>query len=219
MMSNNNNLNVCKALSTTRMRTYLTASNAPSFEDNKPLELYSWNAEISAAFLFPLHILEVVMRNAVSEALTTVYGANWPQSNGFMRTLPNNGRYNPRNDLTNNTSKHGVVSKIIPELKFVFWEKMFTSRFDGQIWATHFNSAFPNANKQNTIAANRAQIAYDLTNLRKLRNRIAHHEPIFSRNLQAEYDTILNLIEMRCNHTSQWMDAQQKVTTLIPLKP
>ena len=39
------------------------------------IELYRWNAEISCAFMLPQHIVEVAIRNAVSEAISQVYGA------------------------------------------------------------------------------------------------------------------------------------------------
>jgi len=46
------------------------------------LALYEWNAQISGAFMAPLHICEVVIRNAVSDALTDVRNTRsrpWPE--------------------------------------------------------------------------------------------------------------------------------------------
>ena len=34
------------------------------------LKLYEWNAQLSSVMFFPLHIYEVVLRNAVSEAIS-----------------------------------------------------------------------------------------------------------------------------------------------------
>ena len=98
------------------------------------LELYDWNAQVSGAFMAPLHICEVVMRNAVSDALTAVYGARWPWSSVFEASLPASAAgYNPRGDLQRARTAHQTTGKVIPELKFVFWQKMFTSRHDGRL--------------------------------------------------------------------------------------
>lgn len=60
------------------MATYDATVGATSPGDQCALELYAWNALVSAALLMPLHICEVVLRNAVADALQSVYGTNWP---------------------------------------------------------------------------------------------------------------------------------------------
>ncbi len=67
------------ALSSARMSTYETAS----CDSSLALELYAWNAQVSGALLTPLHICEVVIRNAVSDVLESLYGEKWPWSAGF----------------------------------------------------------------------------------------------------------------------------------------
>lgn len=73
------------ALSTARMSTYDLAVVAGG---KSALDLYAWNAEISGALLGPLHLCEIVIRNAISDALTTVYQQNWPWNPSFERSLP-----------------------------------------------------------------------------------------------------------------------------------
>ncbi len=60
-----------RVLSEARVSTYLAAADL-----DRALELYIWNAEISAAFMVPLHICEVSIRNSISDALASVYGDN-----------------------------------------------------------------------------------------------------------------------------------------------
>jgi hypothetical protein len=82
------------ALSANRLGTYEQAKGVtkagiiPPLPLEKALELYAWNAQISAAFMHPLHICEVVVRNGVASAIETVYGSNWPWSPGFLQSLP-----------------------------------------------------------------------------------------------------------------------------------
>lgn len=51
------------------------------------IELYDWNAQVSAAFLAPLHLCEVVIRNAVSDAIAAVYRPLRPWHAGFTAWL------------------------------------------------------------------------------------------------------------------------------------
>ena len=52
-------------LSTPRFNTFLIARDNDVL---RALQLYHWNAQISAAFLFPLHVFEICIRNAVANA-------------------------------------------------------------------------------------------------------------------------------------------------------
>jgi hypothetical protein len=177
------------------------------------LDLYDWNAQISGAFMAPLHICEVVMRNAVSDALTGIYGPRWPWSPVFEASLPSPAvGYNPRRDLQRNSAAHPTTGKVIPELKFVFWQKMFTSRYDTRLWAPHLLRVLPNLDATKTVPQLRADIYDDLEHVRLLRNRIAHHEPVFKRDLRGDLDKITDLIRFRCTTTANWMLASQWVT-------
>src|SRR6266700_954221 len=102
------------------------------------LELYDWNAQVSGAFMAPLHICEVVMRNAVSDALTAVYGARWPWSPVFEASLPAPSvGYNPRRDLQRNRAPHPTTGTGGGGLKGGLWEEMFTRGYDGGLWFPH----------------------------------------------------------------------------------
>jgi hypothetical protein len=126
----------------------------------------------------PLHICEVVIRNAVSDALTAVYGVRWPWSSVFESSLPfQRNVYNPRSDLQVCRRRQVTTGKVVPELKFVFWQKMFTGRYDVRLWDVHLRSVLPNLDPAKTVAQLRQEIYTDLEDVRRLRNRIAHHEP------------------------------------------
>jgi len=115
---------VTDALSRARMGTFETAVGISSNSDPRALALYSWNARVSAALLAPLHICEVVLRNAVSDAIEVVYGPRWPWQIGFEQSLPApRTGYNPQRDLQNARSRVSTTGKVIPELKFVFWQR------------------------------------------------------------------------------------------------
>ncbi|MDO4636016.1 MAG: Abi family protein [Lautropia sp.] len=180
------------------------------------LELYAWNAEISGALLFPLHVCEVAIRNAVAEVLETIHGEHWPREQAFKRLL----HKKMRDDLQTAANKAGnTTSKVIPELTFSFWQHMFTSRYDSRIWNKYLHDVLPNLPPGQSISEPRAKINDHLERVRILRNRIAHHEPIFKRNLQDDYDTILRLVGWRCQFTADWMDEHQRVRHILGKSP
>lgn len=217
-MSNDQKINAVRnSISAARMSTY---ENAVIGTDTSALELYSWNAEVSGALLSSLHICEVVTRNAVSDALESLYGNRWPWSPSFERSLPNpRTGYNPQIDLRNARRNSRTPGKVIPELKFVFWQKMFTSRYDSRLWIPLLYRAFPNTNPSKTVANVRSEIYGSLEQIRNLRNRIAHHEPIFNRNLEDDFEKIITLIGLRCTLTADWLQEHEQATVIIARKP
>ena len=207
---------VHRSLSKARLQTYEKQAELYSCS---ALDLYTWNAQISSSMLVPLHFCEVTLRNAVSETLCKLYDDQWPWSLGFERSLPKAGYYKPASDLKAARNKAKTTGQVIPELKFVFWQKMFTRRFDDRIWLPEINSTFPNLPQESTPAESREKIYQDLDIVRRLRNRIAHHEPIFQRNLARDYQTIHELVFFRCHETAHWMHTHQQVTQQLNLQP
>lgn len=59
----------------------------------------------------------------------------------------------------------------------------------------------------------------DLRIIRLLRNRIAHHEPVFTRNIADDYQRIHDMIAWRSQVAAAWMDGKQSVLALLAVKP
>lgn len=198
------------------MSTYLAEVGG---DVTQALDLYGWNAEVSAALMLPAHFAEVSTRNATDEALRDLYGEHWPKSNGFRESLPDPGgrSFKPRSHLIRTSSDHSSTGKVIAELKFVFWEQMFTARHYDRIWKTRIREIFPNA--LGSPSGIRAGISQDMGVIRELRNRIAHHEPVFKRDLAADHARILELIEIRSKPTADWLRSIDRTAQLLKLRP
>jgi hypothetical protein len=211
---------VTRALSVDRLRTYelAVAALAPC---HTPLDLYLWNANISAAFLIPLHLVEVVTRNAVADALTTVHGPQWPWWQGFTDSLPcPAGGYSPRRELQRVALRcNSRTADVIPALSFVFWQKIFTRRFDTRLWSRCLFSVLPGADTSTPWHVTRACMHDDLEQIRRLRNRIAHHEPIFARALADDLAAIQRVVRLRCALTAEWLAELEAVSALLPERP
>ncbi|GIU42947.1 hypothetical protein TUM4438_10720 [Shewanella sairae] len=209
---------VVRTLTESRVSTYVNAIEGECVE--KAIVLYGWNGQISAALLWPLHVCEVVTRNAVHEVFTIEYGDCWPWNRNFELSLPNPSRgYNPRADLINSRRGKTSAGKVIPELKFVFWQKTFTRRNDVRLWDPHILALFPYHPKGIGVSEFRLNIYDTLESIRLLRNRIAHHEPIFSRDLESDFKKIQSLLSYRCVDSNKWMMTVESVTQILSRRP
>ncbi|WP_407319689.1 hypothetical protein UQW22_04510 [Isoptericola halotolerans] len=51
----------------------------------------------------------------------------------------------------------------------------------------------------------RGRVDGDLEAIRKLRNRMAHHEPVFARNLSSDLLRMYELVDVRSPETGAWV--------------
>lgn len=146
--------------------------------------LYDWNTRISAAFFESLHYLEVGLRNAFDNAIASVFGSHWMAAGGGLLTSQTmNSIAQARRHAGGSDALHG---KVVAELPFGFWWSLLADEYNRGLWQPALRFAF-----EGPVRRRRAHL--ELDELRRLRNRIAHHEPIHSRDLKADYARILDL--------------------------
>ncbi len=210
-------------LSPSRLSTYrfYVTQTIGNDDIDKALELYAWNAKTSSAYLLPLHIYEVILRNAIADAIALRYGSNWANEAYFENSLPDPAHgYSPKRDLLSVRNQHTTIGKIIPELKFAFWEQMLTKRHDGRIWNKHMRTVFPFLPATETTEQSRTKLNGFCYNIRKIRNRIAHHEPIFNQGaLNTALGNIQTSISYRSYEATVWLTQLETVSTLLASKP
>lgn len=214
---------IAACLSPQRAGTYLAAvaHHDESERTVAALALYRWNVEVSAAFMVPIHLCEVVIRNAAAEALVMLYGAHWVWDSGFTQTLPDPAApsYSPRRDLIKVRQRHHTVGKVIPELKLVFWENLFTKRHDNRLWKPYLRKVLPNLDPNQPVKVLRNMVRSEIETVRHLRNRVAHHEPIFARSLQDELESAQRLVHWKSDEAVSWLGDMETVTDLLNRKP
>lgn len=169
---------IADCLSRERLSKYLTRT-AGSTE--RALALYVWNQEIGAALTVTLSQLEVCLRNQVACALADAYGPSWPS----IARLRHN-HVEVRNELEKAESRTKAVpstADIIAASDFNLWRELCKPAYAGVFWAKRIPLAFPHiittpGKEREILTAVHRRV--DL--LLKLRNRIAHHEPIIGSN-------------------------------------
>lgn len=198
-------------ISTPRFSTYLDAC---AQNPEHALALYRWNLEISAGFMGPLHLCEIAVRNSVSQSIEAIHGQTWPWIEGFVKSVPKS----TRNHLQQATKIHITTDKVVSEIKFFFWEQMLTQRFDKVLWKRQFFNSFPGAPRQDGPIAARKVYYDNVHESRILRNRIAHHEPIFTRNLQNDLNRVLQIIAWRNPVAARWLSEFEPVSKFLQIQ-
>ncbi|MFJ1312028.1 hypothetical protein [Agrobacterium sp. P15N1-A] len=198
------------SLSEPRFETYLKAAgNHP----DHGAALYLYNSRLAKAFLFPLNIVEVTLRNRTNLILVKDFGDNWPTNPTFRNIL--DPEYGIRAlDLAISRARGKGTGKVVAALTFDFWSNLFRPEY-GDIWRFTLNIAFPHLPPGTT----RQNIQDAVKVVNDFRNRIAHHEPILSENATTVQSTILKLVGY-CNPTVRdWMRHHTTVGEVLRTRP
>ena len=157
-------------ISSPRFNVYLAKADN---DFDKACRLYKANVELSEAFYPILSVLEVSLRNAVHETLKTHFQDEYWLKN----SLP--AEFSPfileATQKLTAQRKTITADRIIAELNFGFWSRLFNQRYTNLLWKP-LRLIFKNTPKH---LRQRDTIADALYRIRTLRNRIYHYEPIF----------------------------------------
>ena len=166
-----------KSLSVPRLSRYLS----DTMNDKKrALEFYMWNTKMSQSFYPILQSWEVCFRNKMNIFLASRYGANWPYENAhFVRQLKHIDKARLEDARYRQERKRRVnpapVGAIVADLSAGFWVSMLGKSYRLPfVWRTNIRIVFPN-----DIALTRGDAHSISAQVLDLRNRIAHHEPIY----------------------------------------
>ena len=201
-----------RTVSPERLAPYRAAAGA---EPAAALRLYAWNATISAALYVPLQGVEVTLRNALHQQLAQVYGTTWYTNTATGLTPSETRRISQAVANLTRSGKPTSPDRVLTELSFGFWVSLLGHgpAYEMRLWRKALYKAFPHAK------LSRRQAHTPLDRLRTLRNRIAHHEPIFGRHLAADYASMLRVIQWISPETAQWVAHHNTVTQTLAERP
>ena len=87
------------------------------------------------------------------------------------------------------TTRNITNNDVVACCKFHFWELMLSTRFINRIWEKSWKTCFPYANHQSCDELI-LELKLLTEKIRRFRNRVAHHEPIYSSNVKRYLDEI-----------------------------
>ncbi len=205
---------VLAAISAERLRPFLAAA---SDSVEHALKLYLWDIEISAAFHLPLHATEVALRNHLATALVASFGPEWWTSRRFAQVAGPHEMASIRR-ATAGALRPGeplAASNLIAQLSLGFWVSLLDGRYGQTLWINGVAPVFqgsPDVPERNEIEAAAQAI-------RTLRNRISHHEPIFSRDLSGDFGRLMQFLGWLSPAKARWIKPHCRIPALLRQKP
>ncbi len=213
---------VAEALSRERLSKYLTRTGG---DVDRALGLYAWNQEVGAGLTVTLAQVEVCLRNQVARVLADAYGPGW---NRVARLR--NAHAEVQHELVKAESRINKAVPSVPDIiaasDFNLWRELCKPSYAGVFWANRIPIAFPHralAGKEREILTELHQ-RVDL--LLKLRNRIAHHEPIIGSNweklgvkLADRHRDATELLEWMSPDLASWVRARDRVPAVLAACP
>ena len=198
-----------------RIERYLPAAKGGR---EKAFQLYVWNGCLCEAFYIPLHYAEISVRNAIHNRLLDRWNDKWFENPAIAKTLAPRQKSDLELLLKAEKRRHGnglTAHHLVSELSFGFWQHFLTKRFGRILWADGMKSAFPNLPAE----MGRQEVHNRIEAIRKWRNRIAHHKPVFDQGPMKKHQETLQLIRWVCHETADWVTANSQVPAAIDLRP
>lgn len=189
-----------EALERTLTRERLAKYLAVTHQDlDAAIKLYEENTRLSEAFYTPLQCLEICLRNCLHEQLANVYGDEWFRNAEIPLEQDSQRMIFDAIEELRAARRPVTTGRIIAELKFAFWVGLLAKRYDATLWRQGLYRAFlaRGGTTRNTVHGR-------MNVIRRFRNRVAHHEPIFDRPLQQTHTEIIEAIGWMCRETSNW---------------
>jgi hypothetical protein len=183
-------------------------------DPSRAIRLYVWNTAAAAALWGGFHVLEVALRNALHQQLTQLAGREdwWAGDLPFHHDQRRQLR-SAQERIRTTKGADATAGHVVAELNFSFWTSLLANRYHERLWQPALHNAFPHR------SGRRGALHRDLEILRKLRNRIAHHEPVLARDLAADHRSILTVLHSISPSLHTWVDRCSRVPAVLAERP
>lgn len=219
------------------MSTYMIAANG---DEDLALRLYLWNGRMAAAMFESLSVTEVIFRNAIDAALRQ-WNVSRPGAHPAEWTA---GPASPLNSLiksplakarssavkarahrpANHPRKNAAINHddLVAQLTFGVYARL-TPTLDTQandytarqaLWRESLQHTFNRRPSENVGA-----LVGRVERLHRLRNRIAHAEPLLDVNYSGRVRDMVRLVDSINPLLTGWVAGSSRVTELIRARP
>lgn len=162
------------ALSAERLAAYRLDSRN---QEAEVIARYLWNVALGESLYPSLQCLEVALRNSLHDSLSQALGGPF-----WFDNIPHilRGRELARIEEAKATLRRErkplEPGRIVAELSFGFWTSLLDLHYEQTLWPQLLRPAFPSMPRR---IRTRRNLSARFNKIRRLRNRIFHHEPIW----------------------------------------
>lgn len=205
------------------------------------VDLYRWNVELSGAVYEALHVVEVVLRNAVDRQLSAWNSTQTSPSTGrphssewlrdpsrLLRRLVREkdlrlAQERARRTIGGRPPTHG---DIIAQMSFGTWRYLMPDRDPGRqlLWREALHKAFPYLTNHppHSIAQHRhrsspqEELVGSIDGLYRLRNRVAHLEPLLRLGRMKDQLNNIRFVSGAINpEIRDWLESTQRISAVL----
>jgi hypothetical protein len=199
-----------RRLSPERLSPYLATVGG---DLSAALDLYAWNSDLSASLFRTIGHVEIIVRNALHENLTSWSARRFGEPRWYLdpgQVLQIRALRDIRAARERAAQKPGdeTPGRIVAELNVGFWRYLLAGHYDRTLWRATLHHAFP-GERRRRVVHDAAEV------LHRCRNRLAHHEPIFNKPVEDIHFTVLALADWICPVSRTWIE--QRCLTLHTL--
>jgi hypothetical protein len=101
---------------------------------------------------------------------------------------------------------------VVAEISFGFWRYLTSSAHEKSLWLPYLHAAYP----PGTV---RKDVDRRIRRLNELRNRVAHHEPIFSQPLGSAVQDLIYVCGLPSADVAAYIQATSSVGQLLQRRP
>ncbi|WP_419916084.1 hypothetical protein [Candidatus Poriferisodalis sp.] len=203
-----------------RLHQYLAAANG---DHQVATALYDWNVAASGALLEDFARLEVVLRNAFDRSLHRLCSQRgWTQPWYLQRHWfpgETNDAIGRARQHVRNGGRSETHGRVIAALTFGFWRSLCAKRYLTTLWVPALASSLSGHPERGNVRTIRAGADQRMRSLNDLRNRIAHHEPVFGRDLTADREHMRELMSWVSPAALAWFDSATRTEAMLDQLP
>jgi hypothetical protein len=213
---------VYEALPELRLKPYLDRAGGNKYA---ALDLYNWNAKVSAALFETLSHFEVAFRNrmdfALSERQTYLRRSrDWlddgnEELTDRARDLIKKARQNAQNAHRGLKITRG---HIVAELSLGFWRRLLDARYERRMGGAIIR-AFPEFAVPERNRSDMTRLRDTVETIYRVRNRIAHHEPIWTVRVMDTRDACLEVIGASSENLRDWVESNCRLRSTVESNP
>jgi hypothetical protein len=189
-----------RSLSRERLQAYRLSTDR---DETDGLARYIWNAALGSALAPALQTLEVAFRNEINRAAAKLTAGrvhahaaipSWLDARPTMLLPHECDKVERAKQQLGSSRRSQTEGHLVAKLDFGFWvalcrEPYADSRANGpRLWPRALNLSF--RHRPATVTT-RGEIHRQFDRIRRFRNRVAHHEPIWDRDYPGEHEHIL----------------------------